>query len=78
MTCSCDEVTTGCGEFVQNAIFSVTCPVRPNVSTCSVPTSSFVTVERDSVAASSLARAIITWETVFRAVTTTTSSMDAQ
>ena len=32
----CDEVTTNCGEFVGNAIFSVTCPVGPSVSTCPV------------------------------------------
>lgn len=80
VTYTCDEGTTDGGVFDGNTFFSITCSDGgsfTSVSTCSEPTFSFVAVVRDATTASSLAGAVITWETVSRSGTATTSASGA-
>ena len=77
MTYPCVESNTDGGEFDGNRIFSFTCQACgsfPGVSTCSKPMFSIVAVMRDATTASILADTVITWETVSRSGTATTSS----
>jgi len=80
VTFSCDEGTTDGGVFDGNTFFTITCSDGGSfstVSTCSVPTFSFVAVVKDATTGSSLSGALISWTTVSRSGTATTSETGA-
>ena len=77
VTYSCDAVSTGSGDFVGNAILSVTRQVDgsfSSASTCSETTLSFFAVVKEAITASSLAGTVITCKTVSRSGTARRSS----